>query len=691
MKRVPIHRMRILLPLLAFCLAWGPALWAQSSEYSGPVNATIIGIPDNGTAPGEPSRFVSGEGANATQPAMSVPPDQAPFYQGVEIYEGEGWEPLIDRLVRDGFAEKDVRALFSRPTAKYDPQPMRTKIQGLYKSNFSSGRILAIQKALHEKDYLQDTRDGLYGENTCAAITAFQRDSGLRVDGTPSAFLKDFLAQSGKKPKVSKKEAANVPSGQGPVYSGVFKPVRLAESREFFIENRSLLRRVEQEFGVPPEVAVGLLTVETRVGKYLGTAKAFNTLASMAVAKDFSRVEPFFQGKSLHPAQVAWIRERSGEKADWAYGELKALLRYAESNNLDPLGFPGSIYGAIGISQFMPSNVLRFGLDGNKDGVVDLFNREDALFSMANYLVQHGWKGDMKDRGKRHGVLYRYNHSSRYANTILAVADHLAEGWANATISEGNTLLRVENAEELFAAVAPDTTIVLAPGRYDLFRAKPPGPDNPHVAWKQCGAGWRPVFQDARNLVLSGEGRVEFSFSLEQDAALDLERCDGFVLDNVIFQGPEQGAGSVALLSVRESGGVAIQDCMLRGPAATGLVLENVKQCLVVNSGITGCGEAAVEILDSREVEFSNFLFRENTGNSLIRIMASEQVGFRRGVVLANAASGEKSYMVAIDEHSKNVAIQETYFAHNMQKALAEIKERVEIKDCVFTNNRFSR
>jgi membrane-bound lytic murein transglycosylase B len=89
---------------------------------------------------------------------------------------------------------------------------------------------------------------------------------------------------------------------------------------------------------------------------------------------------------------------------------------------------PGSFYGAIGIAQFMPSQVLRHGVDGNGDGVVDLFVLEDALFSMGNYLMANGWRGSMRSQRKRRRAIYNYNHSRIYVNTVLAVADHLEEG-----------------------------------------------------------------------------------------------------------------------------------------------------------------------------------------------------------------------------------------------------------------------
>ena len=96
--------------------------------------------------------------------------------------------------------------------------------------------------------------------------------------------------------------------------------------------------------------------------------------------------------------------------------------------DLDPLTVPGSLYGAIGIAQFMPSKALRYGVDGNGDGAVNLFDLEDAVFSMGRYLRANGWRGSMRSRRKQRRAIYNYNHSTIYVNTVLAVADHLREG-----------------------------------------------------------------------------------------------------------------------------------------------------------------------------------------------------------------------------------------------------------------------
>ena len=117
---------------------------------------------------------------------------------------------------------------------------------------------------------------------------------------------------------------------------------------------------------------------------------------------------------------------RMEDKADWAYAELRALLEYSVANGVDPFEIPGSGYGAVGLCQFMPSNLPRYAVDGDGDGIIDLFAPADAVASLSNYLARHGWKKDMSIP-EQIKVLRRYNNLAVYANTILALAEKIRE------------------------------------------------------------------------------------------------------------------------------------------------------------------------------------------------------------------------------------------------------------------------
>ena len=214
--------------------------------------------------------------------------------------------------------------------------------------------------------------------------------------------------------------------GGGGIYLRYLNPFLLLRARGFIGDNRRALAEARRRFGVPPEVLTALLLVETKLGSNMGDKSALITLASMALAGDYSLVAPLIEPRDLPPNVAMWLRWRTAQKAAWAYVELKALLVYAYRAGFDPTTIPGSVYGAIGMCQFMPSNALRYGVDLNGDGRVDLFSPTDAALSAASFLAAHGWREGLS-REQQLAVLYRYNHSHAYSRTILAVADRLRE------------------------------------------------------------------------------------------------------------------------------------------------------------------------------------------------------------------------------------------------------------------------
>jgi membrane-bound lytic murein transglycosylase B len=198
----------------------------------------------------------------------------------------------------------------------------------------------------------------------------------------------------------------------------------ITRARSYIAENRAVLEEIDSLYGVPKEVVVSILLIETHLGRSTGNRLVFNRLASMALSADLEAVRPHLGDDLLSPENEEFARRRCREKGEWAYNELTALLRLAGRDGIDPLGIRGSVYGAIGLCQFMPSNVFLFGVDADQDGRVDPFTKTDALHSIANYLRGHGWRPGM-DRDGQHRTIFAYNHSTVYANTVLAVAGKL--------------------------------------------------------------------------------------------------------------------------------------------------------------------------------------------------------------------------------------------------------------------------
>jgi membrane-bound lytic murein transglycosylase B len=142
---------------------------------------------------------------------------------------------------------------------------------------------------------------------------------------------------------------------------------RIRNGRQEMRHHRALLNRIEQDYGVEPEIVAAIWGLETGYGVIRGNEPIIASLATLAWR---GRRAPFFEE------------------------ELVAALRLVQSRGCAPSALVGSWAGAIGHGQFMPSSVLDFAVDYDGDGVPNICGDDptDALASIANYLSRHGWK-----------------------------------------------------------------------------------------------------------------------------------------------------------------------------------------------------------------------------------------------------------------------------------------------------------
>ncbi|MFH0997283.1 MAG: lytic murein transglycosylase [Pseudomonadota bacterium] len=208
-------------------------------------------------------------------------------------------------------------------------------------------------------------------------------------------------------------------------YDQFLAPEALQKARKYIQDHLPDLNAAEAAFGVNKEVITAIMLVETRLGTYLGTSSILNTLSSLAAMKESGLRDVVWNSmqEDRRPTRSAY-EEKANAKSAWAYQELKAYLKYTGREKIDPTTIHGSYAGAMGISQFMPSNILAYGRDGNQDGKIDLFNPSDAIMSIANYLKNFGWKPGISYE-TAFDVVYHYNHSKVYVTTILKIADQL--------------------------------------------------------------------------------------------------------------------------------------------------------------------------------------------------------------------------------------------------------------------------
>ncbi|OGS05074.1 MAG: hypothetical protein A3I76_01590 [Elusimicrobia bacterium RIFCSPLOWO2_02_FULL_61_11] len=170
---------------------------------------------------------------------------------------------------------------------------------------------------------------------------------------------------------------------------------RIAGGAQFCNANKEILGAVSQKYGVDIHLLAGLVGVESNYGENRGKYIVFNALYTIA--------------------------ERIPRRSAWASKEIAELLKLSYAKKKDPFALLGSYAGAFGLGQFMPSSYNAYAVDFDGDAYPDLFIWPDALASISNYLVKHGYfsaPGFGEDSGAWK-ALYGYNHSKNYVNVIL--------------------------------------------------------------------------------------------------------------------------------------------------------------------------------------------------------------------------------------------------------------------------------
>ncbi len=220
----------------------------------------------------------------------------------------------------------------------------------------------------------------------------------------------------------------NLNSREAPeVYSQFLTPELILLSKNFLRENTKTLRKMERNFQVDKEVVVAILLVESKFGENIGKHRVIPTLASMALMDSPESLQKNYRTlKEINPELTyEWLEGFARRKASWAYDELKCFLRIIQREKIDPLEVYGSYAGALGIPQFIPSSYVAFAIS-EKNFESWLLNKEEAILSIGNYLKSHGWKKDFSAQKKRK-ILWYYNHSEPYVETILQLAQKIKQ------------------------------------------------------------------------------------------------------------------------------------------------------------------------------------------------------------------------------------------------------------------------
>lgn len=204
-------------------------------------------------------------------------------------------------------------------------------------------------------------------EERLIAVQSFV-DEMAKKHGFERDALMNIMRQAQFQNKIIK--AITKPAESKPWYE--YREIFLTSARidgglRFWRANETILRRVANEYGVPPEIIIAIIGVETRYGKIMGNYKVLDALATLAFG---------------YPKRGEFFKQ-----------ELEALLLLNREEKIDFINCIGSYAGAMGMPQFMPSSYRAHAVDQDGDGKRDLWNSTaDIIGSVANYFHNYGWK-----------------------------------------------------------------------------------------------------------------------------------------------------------------------------------------------------------------------------------------------------------------------------------------------------------
>ncbi len=151
--------------------------------------------------------------------------------------------------------------------------------------------------------------------------------------------------------------------------------VRIEKGVRYWDKYKNALSRASRKYAVPPEIIIAIIGVETLYGSHTGTFRVMDALSTLAF--DYPEAPN-------RATRMSYFRS-----------ELENALVFAKRSGVDPMSLYGSYAGAIGLPQFMPGSIMKYGIDFDGDGKIDLMHSPvDAIGSVANFLAMHGWQAD---------------------------------------------------------------------------------------------------------------------------------------------------------------------------------------------------------------------------------------------------------------------------------------------------------
>lgn len=249
----------------------------------------------------------------------------------------------------------------------------------------------------------------------------------LEKDGIEKDLIADVFSDV-KMPVFGQVTFSLEPKESHVIYNIFLNPSRLSSAHDFYETWKPILKKAEDQYKVDGRIITTIMYVETGFGKNTGKHMVINRLSRLANIADPDNLN--FNIRRLQKAKPGTTEEQVIKRAKYLeetfYPEVLALFRLASVRKLNLHSLQGSPAGAFGLPQFLPSSYVKFAIDGNKNGLISLFETEDSIFSVANFLSNYGWKND-GSFDEKIDVLWNYNRSRPYGETILKIAEKLGD------------------------------------------------------------------------------------------------------------------------------------------------------------------------------------------------------------------------------------------------------------------------
>lgn len=249
----------------------------------------------------------------------------------------------------------------------------------------------------------------------------------LAADGIPKALLTQVFGD----PRFPAREAVPfrlAPQETSDMYRGVVSYKRSKRAAEFVRKHREIFINARRQYGVDAPVIAAILEIETRLGSYLGRELVINRLARVASVSEPSNVDWNYRRLSAVDSSVtrAALAKRAQYLEVTFYPQVVAFFRMIMRDGIDPFEIKGSVAGAFGMPQFMPESYLKFAVDGDRDGKISLYSAADSIMSVAHFLSANGWS-ERADEQRKRKVIWQYNRSEPYIDSVLGLADMTRE------------------------------------------------------------------------------------------------------------------------------------------------------------------------------------------------------------------------------------------------------------------------